>query len=420
MNEILVGELGQNSSGEISFTYKGDWINSSYARPISLSMPLREQSYKGEKVFNFFDNLLPDNESIRTRIQQRFSAHSTQCIDLLYHIGADCVGALQLLPEHITSKPSSEIDAERISEKKIAMILKNYHSYPLGMIDNNEFRISLAGAQEKTAFLKHAGKWWLPRRTTPTTHIFKLPIGRIEHSGVDLSDSVENEWICLQILSAYSIPVNESKICSFDSVNALVCKRFDRTWDVNRNKILRLPQEDLCQALNYSSARKYEADGGPGILEIMNFLKGSYNSSQDRYTFFKTCLLFWVLGAIDGHAKNFSIQLQAQSRYVMTPVYDVISAYPLIAKHQMSKQKMKMAMSVFGKKKHYQWQYILLRHWQQTSQQVKLSASVFSQIVDDVFDNMEMVISKVEKILPNDFPTNIAESIFSGMRRAKN
>lgn len=44
---------------------------------------------------------------------------------------------------------------------------------PLGMQDEDDFRLSIAGAQEKTAFLQINKQWQLPLGPTPSSHIFK-------------------------------------------------------------------------------------------------------------------------------------------------------------------------------------------------------------------------------------------------------
>jgi len=160
-------------------------------------MPLTETPYKGYIVENYFENLLPDNELIRQRIQTRFNAPSKKCFDLLSFIGRDCVGALQLLTKPI-AKNIKKIQAYPMNNQSIANLLKHYQIAPLGMDKKFDFRISIAGAQEKTALLWHNNTWCLPQGTTPTTHIVKLPIGQIKHFGIDLSESVENEWLCLQ------------------------------------------------------------------------------------------------------------------------------------------------------------------------------------------------------------------------------
>ena len=75
---------------------------------------------------------------------------------------------------------------------------------------------------------------------------------------------------------------------------------------------------------------KYESDGGPGIETIMGILANSADAARDRMNFFVTQLVFWVLAAIDGHAKNFSIAHLPGNTYRSTPLYDVLSAHPII------------------------------------------------------------------------------------------
>jgi serine/threonine-protein kinase HipA len=417
MNGNLVGSLVRQSSGLLGFTYNGEWLQDKNACPISLSMPLAETAYYGDNVLDFFDNLLPDNESIRKRIQKRFAIQSNQSFDILASIGADCVGALQLLSEKKSVK-NQHIQAVPIDDHAIAELLKNYQSAPLGMEKNTDFRISIAGAQEKTALLWHKDKWHLPHKDTPTTHIIKLPIGRIQHSNIDLSESVENEWLCLQILSAFGLPVNDAKITNFEDVKVLVVKRFDRVIDPNKSWIHRLPQEDFCQVLGKPSNLKYESDGGPGIFLIMQQLLGS-NNLADRERFMKAVFLFWILGAIDGHAKNFSVFIEPGGRYKLTPLYDVMSAYPIAAKRQLEWQDLKMAMSLKSKNRHYLWDRIQPRHWIAMAEHCHFSPKSMQKIIDEVFDNMESVIAKVAEIVPDNFPKHIMEPIFDGMLRIK-
>ncbi len=419
MNGIRVGTLLRESSGSLAFTYDPDWLNKENSRPISLSMPLTEISYKGNVVNCYFDNLLPDSELIRKRIQARFKVPSNNCFDLLSHIGADCVGALQLLTQPKIAN-IKKVQAIPLQDHTIAKLLKHYQTAPLGMDPEFDFRISIAGAQEKTALLWRQEKWYLPQGTTPTSHIIKLPIGQIKHTGIDLSESVENEWLCLKILSAYKLPVAQARIETFKDVKTLVVERFDRRWAADGKWLMRLPQEDLCQALGVPPGLKYESNGGPGIQEIMNFLLGSKNAINDREKFMKAVFLFWVMGAIDGHAKNFSISIETQGRYQLTPLYDVISAYPLAAKRQLEWQGLKMAMSLKSKNRHYLWSTMQIRHWLAMAAQCRFPAAMMQNIINDVFDNMENVITYVENSLPKSFPLQISKSLFTGMRQVKN
>lgn len=409
MNGILVGQWRRLINGATEFQYDKSWFDSVHARAISLSIPLSHKVYRGDVVYNFFDNLLPDNEVIRARIQQRFQTHTRSPFDLLSAIGQDCVGAIQLyhrLPYSIT-----HIDAEPLTTDEIENILKNYRTFPLGMEQQLDFRISLAGAQEKTALLWHQNQWKRPLHSTATSHIFKLPIGLVGQEQLDLSTSCENEWLCLQILSAFGLSVPRAKIAQFNQTKVLIVERFDRRWSTGRSWLIRLPQEDMCQALNIAPARKYENDGGPTILSIMDLLKGSSNPLEDRKQFFKAQILFLLLCAIDGHGKNFSIFLLPQNRYQLTPFYDVISAYPLISPKGLQKQKIKMAMAWYGEKdKYYLWHKIQLRHIFTTAKYAGLNKT----IVEDILHEIIQARSKLTSLNFDNVPDCIAEPILTG------
>ena len=417
MNGIEVGEYIQRSSGAQEFNYFDTWMSRRGAVPVSLSLPLTDKVHKGEVVYNYFDNLLPDSMEIRNRIQARFGAKTNNPFELLSSIGRDCVGAIQLLSQR------AEVDVKKIegiilSENEIAEELRNYETLPLGMSKNREFRISIAGVHEKTALLMHHGKWQRPNGVTPTTHIFKLPIGKIEHAGIDLSDSVENEWLCLEILRAFGLPTPDAHIERFEDIKTLVVERFDRELATDKSWIIRHPVEDMCQANGFAPALKYESDGGPGILLIMDLLKSSINPEDDRRQFMRAVFLFWMLAATDGHAKNFSIFLKQGGRFQLTPIYDVISTYPLILKRELELKKISMAMALNGKNKHYKWFEIMPRHWFDESKKVDFPATEMQSIIGETIDNVESVVNNVSNRLPENFPRAISEPIFQGLSDA--
>jgi len=418
MNGYEVGEYIQSGSGAQEFSYFDTWLERSNAIPISISMPLTDRNHKGPAVYNYFDNLLPDSMEIRNRIQARFGARTNQPFDLLANIGRDCVGAIQLLSQRV-EVDVKKIEGTKLSEMEIAEELRNYKSLPLGMSKDLDFRISLAGAQEKTALLKHREKWYRPEGVTPTTHIFKLPIGRIEHAGIDLSDSVENEWLCMEIMRGFGLPVPLVSIEEFEDIKVLVVERFDRELSIDRSWIIRHPVEDMCQANGIAPALKYESEGGPGIFPIMDLLKSSIYPEDDRKQFMKSVFLFWLLGAIDGHAKNFSIFLKQRGRFQLTPLYDVISAYPLAAKLEVEIKKIKMAMALEGKNKHYLWQKIMPRHWFDEAKKVDFPTTEMQSIIDKALGNLEPVIDQVQSNLPEGFPEEISKPVFQGMLEAR-
>lgn len=419
MNDVQVGKLEKNSYGSLSFSYDEKWLNLAGARPISLSLPLIHKPFIGEVVYNFFDNLLPDNAQIRKRIQAHFHITTDHPFDLLANIGRDCVGAIQLL-ENDEIEVKNKMLFHTVKEQEIASILRNTKNYPLGMSSHDdEFRISIAGAQEKTAFLFWNETWNRPLGSTPTTHIFKLPIGNIHHQQLDLSDSCENEWLCSEITSAFGLPVAKCKIQYFEDTKALIVERFDRKLASDGNWIMRLPQEDTCQALGLSSHLKYQSDGGPGIANIMQLLLGSTESAKDRDNFFRAQVLFWLLAAIDGHAKNYSIFIEAGGQYRLTPLYDIISAYPLISNKHLQAQKIKMAMALRGKNNHYHWYAMQRRYFVQTAHSANYSEERAEQILNEMLQQVDSVIDTVSTKIPKEFPDKISQPIFEGMLLAK-
>lgn len=415
LNGVKVGTLSKDKNGGLHFSYTEKWMERPGARPISLSLPITKQKYSGELVYNFFDNLLPDNPHIRSKIQARFNVGSGHAFDLLRAIGKDCVGAIQLSSEQPES--INQLNYKVLSEQDIEKLLQGYKHTALGMErGDDDFRISIAGAQEKTALLKIGQQWTKPIGTTPTSHIMKLPMGELPQVGIDLTDSCENEFICLELARAFGFSVANSEVLCFGDQKVLSVERFDRKYASDGSWLMRLPQEDFCQAMGISSAQKYQSDGGPGITDCLNLLMASSNG-KDRVTFFKTQIFFWLIAAIDGHGKNFSVFLEPENSYRMTPLYDVLSAFPVMSKKVLQPQKIKMAMSLKGKNTHWKWSNIQPRHFVSTAAQAKYPSNNAASHYEYFVDNVENAIAKVEGKIPNNFPVYVAETIFSGLRK---
>ena len=415
MNGEEIGTLYRDGDGAMSFQYATSWLQDVDARPISLSLPLRSERHRGTAVFNFFQNLLPDSDAILTRMQTRFQVATTHPFDLLAAIGRDCVGAIQLYPANSQLPPVTSMTATPLTESQIAALLAGYQTAPLGMTEHNDFRISLAGAQEKTALLWFQGRWQQPLGSSATSHIFKLPIGRLEHHNIDLSDSCENEWLCLQIAKAFGFEAANAELATFGDKKVLIVERFDRRWSQNGQWLMRLPQEDFCQAMGIAPALKYQADGGPGVADSMKLLMGSRLASADRETFFRTQILFWLLAAIDGHGKNFSLFIEAGSSYRLTPIYDVLSAFPLFASGGIQEKKAKMAMALEGKNRQYHVSMIQPRHFISTAEKIGFSVPKTIEMMQQMADATEQVITLVQANLPAGFPESISNAIFDGL-----
>ncbi|VCU68212.1 Serine/threonine-protein kinase HipA [Pigmentiphaga humi] len=420
-NGIRVGRWRVSARGADEFSYDPAWAASPSGRPLSLSLPIPvdQEALKGDSVRNFFDNLLPDSDRIRQRLQARFRTRGTDAFELLEAIGRDCVGAVQLLPEGALPPDIRRIEAEPLDEAGIERILQGTVAAPeaLGQSDGNEdFRISIAGAQEKTALLWHEGRWCHPLGATPTTHIFKLPLGLVGNRQADMRTSVENEWLCIELLRAFGLPVAQCQIARFGSQKVLIVERFDRRL-AQDGYWLRLPQEDFCQALGVGPDAKYEADGGPGLTEIAAILAGSETREADLRTLLQAQLLFWLLAATDGHAKNFSIHLLPQGRYRLTPLYDVLSAWPIIGKgaSQLDYKKLKLAMALRGKSKHYKLAEIQRRHFDSTARECGYGADM-EELLEETLARVEGAIEETGGRLPAEFPEDVFAAIAAGMR----
>jgi serine/threonine-protein kinase HipA len=326
---------------------------------------------------------------------------------------------VQLLPPDQEPSGIDRIEAKPLSDQEIGRRLRAVTASPapgsLGPAAD-ALRLSVAGAQEKTAFLWHNNQWCLPLGSTPTTHLFKLPMGVIGEGQIDFSSSVENEWLCGRLLMAYGLPVASTEMARFDGERCLMVQRFDRRLHASGTYWLRLPTEDCCQATSTPAANKYENNVGPGMVAIAELLAQS-SVPSDLTTFFKAQVLFWMLRAIDGHAKNFSLFLTPGGRFQLTPLYDVLSAWPVIGRGsgQWPQQKLKMAMAWFGEKGRYTKPLeITGRRMLLTAKRLGLGDA--QPILNALIAQTPTVIAAVQAQLPADFPQTVAEPVFTGLQ----
>lgn len=433
MNGLPVGVWTTLRTGTPMLRYLEAWAHSDEGRALSLSLPFTANlEHRGDAVTHYFENLLPDSIDIRRRLRRRFRARSDEAFDLLTAIGRECVGAVQLLPPGAEPEGWNRIDAEALKEHDVAALLASATSdAPLGQDDEDDFRISIAGAQEKTALLRMGAKWYRPHGATPTTHILKLPLGLVGNMRPDMTDSLENEWLCARIMSALGFAMAQTEMASFGDTKALVVTRFDRRWqgvaDGAEQKarfkppegawIARLPQEDFCQALGIAPDHKYQSDGGPSVQDCLKVLAASEEADEDRTVFALAQFAFWLLAATDGHAKNFSLRHRRGGRFGLTPLYDVLSAWPLIGDgpNRIAYPRARLAMAIRGEKNaHYRLHDIQPRHWQRLA--ASCGAGAWKRM-KAMADSVDSALDAVASELPAGFPVRTWEPISAGMRR---
>jgi serine/threonine-protein kinase HipA len=397
-----------------------------------LSLPFTSSlEHRGDAVTNYFDNLLPDSAAIRRRLRHRFRARSTEAFDLLAAVGRDCVGAVQLLPPGDEPTGWNTIEAEPLDDAAVERTLAAVTSdAPLGQRDEDDLRLSIAGAQEKTALLRIGRRWHRPHGATPTTHILKLPLGRVGNMRADMSTSIENEWLCSRIVRELGLPVADTEIAQFGSTKVLVVTRFDRRWvgiaDGAQDKarfrpaagtwIARLPQEDFCQALGVAPDRKYQSDGGPSATDCLAVLANSERAEEDRTRFALAQLAFWLLAATDGHAKNFSIQHRRGGRFGLAPLYDVLSAWPIIGDgaDRVPYPRARLALGVKATNWHDRLQDVQPRHWKRLA--ATAAPGVWPRMLA-MAEALAAALDAVGRQLPERFPGAVWESVSAGARR---
>lgn len=324
-------------------------VASSTQEYLSMSMPPRLDKYSGKMVENWLFNLLPDNDSTLNWI-----ANNTELgpicspknpIRLLEKVGEDCSGAVQLVPfsRIATLDPGS---LEFLSDEEIECKLKDIRMGG-GHFGQNHGYFSLAGAQPKLALRKSSdGRWASTRGNEATSHILKPPMERFE-------GQIQGEHLCLELARKCGLPAASSEIVSFGNETAIAVERFDREYDEN-GKSIRLHTEDMCQALGYSSEKKYQNYGGPGIEEIIIFLR-QHASEDEAILFFRACIFNWIIGGTDAHAKNYSIFL-GSGKVILTPLYDLNTLLPYT--DNIDREKMSMSIN-----KKYQFGQVQIRDW---------------------------------------------------------
>jgi len=341
LGDDAIGVVRRDRSGRLTFVYDETWRRQRDAVPLSLSMPLAAREHGHAPVDAFLWGLLPDNERVLDAWAKQFHVSARSAFALLAHVGQDCAGAVRFAQSDRAEPRAREGTGkvQWLDEKDIGDRLRALRQDVTAWRspgDTGQF--SLAGAQPKTALLFDGKRWGVPSGRIPTTHILKPGIA-------GLGAHAENEHFCLALAADLGLPVVSSNIQHFDGEIAIVVERYDRVREGKR--IVRVHQEDVCQALAVHPERKYDNDGGPGARSVTALLRASSRSpGEDVDTFVQAVAYNWLVAGTDGHAKNYSLLLGAASKVRLAPLYDIASALPY---QDPELRKLKLAMKVGGK-----------------------------------------------------------------------
>ena len=372
LNGREIGRVVRDGRGRLGFVYAEAWRGARGAYPLSLSMPLAAAEHGHRPVEAFLWNLLPDNEAVLARWAQRFQVSARNPFALLAHVGEDCAGAVQFVrPDRrdavIGEGPSA---IEWLDEKGVAArlrALRDDHAAWRAPTDTGQF--SLAGAQPKTALLYENGSWGVPSGRMPTTHILKPPTGAFD-------GHAENEHLCMRLASRLGLIAAHSEVRRFEDQVAIVIERYDR--ERTPSGIVRVHQEDLCQALAVLPTRKYENEGGPGARAVVQLLKTvSGRPQEDVQRFVDALALNWLIGGTDAHAKNYSLLIGAEGRARLAPLYDIASILP----YEFDVQKVRLAMKVGGT---YRLRDVGARQWRKLAADLRFDPDALLQRIRDL------------------------------------
>jgi serine/threonine-protein kinase HipA len=112
--------------------------------------------------------------------------------------------------------------------------------------------------------------------------------------------------------------------------------------------------------------------------------KRSDEPQKDQMDFFKSQILFWLIGATDGHGKNVSIFLKPAGRYSLTPFYDVLSAWLAFDKGQIPNNKYKLAMSAWTNP-HYRLLEVAGRNSVQSGNKARHGQTLIRKAIKEIF-----------------------------------
>ncbi len=373
LNGREIGRIHRDKRGRLSFVYAEDWRRAREAHPLSLSMPIAAVKHGHAVTEAFLWGLLPDNEAILSQWARKFHVSARNSFALVSQVGEDCAGAVQFVrPERLEACLSAKAEpVEWLDEHAVAERLRLLQADPSAwrmLRDTGQF--SLTGAQPKTALFFKNGRWGVPSGRTPTTHILKPPTGTFD-------GHAENEHFCLILARRLGLPTAASAIVRFEDQTAIVIERYDRRRI--EGQILRIHQEDVCQALGVPPTQKYENEGGPGAKAIIALLR-THSSDQeaDVSTFLDALAFNWLTAATDEHAKNYSLLIGSAGHVRLAPLYDLASALPY---NDMHFQKLKLAMKIGPD---YRLRDIGEREWRRLAENIRSDPDALLQRITDL------------------------------------
>lgn len=293
-------------------------------RPLSLSLRAVRRPHAAEKVTPWLQGLLPDDGRVLARWAEAFDLPDATPFSILSSpVGRDCAGAVQFCGhdeiDDLNNRPGS---LAPLSDDEVEAIIIALHNDSLAWLgEPASLQFSLSGGETKTALHRVGQQWFRPSGATPSTHILK-PQLKLR----TLDDLPLNEHLCQTAARNLGLPAARTEIADIGGIQTVIIERFDRSD--TQGELVRLHQEDLCQALGLPPSKKYENKGGPTIAELAGVLRKHSTDAHGDIDRYRDALIFnWLIAGTDAHAKNYSIFLNGDSAR-LTPLYDLASGLP--------------------------------------------------------------------------------------------
>ncbi|MFT7432986.1 MAG: serine/threonine-protein kinase HipA [Alphaproteobacteria bacterium] len=352
LKDKMVGKLCSDNA-TLSFAYTEEYLSAEFNIKLSASLPLEHVIYKHNETHAFFSGLLPD-ESVRSKLAEILSVSEKNVFALLERVGGECAGAISLYPEGEKPSDMPNNEFKVFSTNDADNILSSLDKHPM-LADDENIRISGAGAQNKLMISFKDDKIAVPLGSTPSTHIIK-PAIQNSINGLNISDSVHNELFCMKLAKEVGLPVPDVNVYWLKDKPYYVIDRYDRIIE-GSGSVIRLHQEDFCQALNIAPEMKYENENGPSIKDCFDLISGRIASGSmagmNKITLLQAVIFNYLVGNGDAHGKNFSI-LYKDDYEELAPFYDILSTVVYGNRH-----KDKMAMKIGSK---YKFKDVQTRH----------------------------------------------------------
>jgi serine/threonine-protein kinase HipA len=409
MNGELLGVVTQRKNGQLHLTYERAWQDGQDSYPLSLSMSLGRREHGDSVVRPFMEGLLPDSNDVLERWARKFHVSARNPFALLAHMGEDCAGAVQFVrPDRFedVSRPGDD-EVEWLTEEDVAERLRDLlERRGTGRLAGDRGQFSLAGAQPKMALLRDGERWGVPSGRTPTTHILKPPAQQ-DLDGFDI-----DEHLCLKLARELGLTVAASSLRTFAGEQALVVDRYDRRRRVPDGRLVRLHQEDACQALGVTPLRRYENEGGLGAPEIVALLlRESDDPAADVGAFVDALALNWVMGGTDAHAKNYSV-LIAPGSVRLAPFYDLISILPYARRVHYRQARLAMRID----REYLLWK-IRRRHWEGLAVRSGLDPAPLVDRVGELMATVPGAVSRAATEVRNEGVTHeIVDRVATAVR----